>query len=215
MNDLKLFAFRPIIIQQVLDQAGSVLWIEPGYQLLPSSIPKINKAIEAAKKEGIQCWTIDEPTTAMTHPRMFEHFHTSPENYYFHRMIEPSVIVLYNIDKVHTQLMLPWIKCVLTIDCIAPVGAQSYGCRYDKRPLYRYSGCHHYDLSALSIILGYMYNYRSEPYSMDEEYKFFTIIASEEGDDSKSTKNSLEYLGIDPLTRHKSRIRRNKFPMDN
>lgn len=205
VSDLKLFAFRPIIIQQVLNQAGAVLWIDPGYQLTSSTKTKLEKVTDAAKKEGLQCWTIDEPTTAMTHPRMFDYFHTSPENYYFHRMIESSIIVLYNIEKIHTQLMLPWLKCALTTDCIAPIGAQSYGCRFDKRPLYRYSGCHHYDLSALSIILGYMYNYRAEPYSTDGENKFFTMITSDEGDDSKSTKNSLEYTGIDPILRHKAR----------
>ena len=50
--------------------------------------------------------------------------------------------------------MLPWIKCTLTKDCISPFGSQSGGCRFDKKPLYRYSGCHAYDSSALNVALG-------------------------------------------------------------
>ena len=50
--------------------------------------------------------------------------------------------------------MLPWIECTLTKDCIDPFGAQSSGCRFDKKPLYRYSGCHLYDSSALNVALG-------------------------------------------------------------
>lgn len=38
--------------------------------------------------------------------------------------------------------------------CIAPFGAQSGGCRFDKKPLYRYSGCHAYDSAALNLALG-------------------------------------------------------------
>lgn len=52
-----------------------------------------------------------------------------------------------------SEIMLPWIQCALTQDCIIPIGAQSVGCRFDKRPQYRYSGCHGYDQSALNIVL--------------------------------------------------------------
>src|SRR6202043_1746794 len=102
-------------------------------------------------KHGVISWDIDEPTSSWTHPRMFDYFKTSVENYYFQRMILPDHLVIYNTERIHSELMLPWIKCALTIDCIAPLGAQASGCRFDKKPMYRYSGCHHYDASAINI----------------------------------------------------------------
>lgn len=113
----------------------------------------------------------------MTHPKMFEYFQTRVQNFYFHRMIEPNVLIVYNTKKVHNDLMLPWIKCTLIPDCISPIGAQSYGCRFDKKPLFRYSGCHFYDTSALNVVLGLMFDFTHKPYSStDDSDKFFRKI---------------------------------------
>jgi len=180
VNDLKLNAFRPIILQQVLNHAGSVLWLDVHNHLIPSAFSKIKNLMKQAQKDGIICWTINEPTSAMTHPKMFAYFHTSPDRYYFHRMIDSSSFILLNTERIHKELMLPWIQCALTPECIAPIGAQSSGCRFDKKPLYRYSGCHHYDLSALNVLLGLMFNYKSESYSAPVLDKFFKRISEQD-----------------------------------
>lgn len=36
--------------------------------------------------------------------------------------------------------------------------------RYDKKPLFRYSGCHHYDASAFNVALGVMFSYDTRLY---------------------------------------------------
>ena len=36
-----------------------------------------------------------------------------------------------------SELSGPWVKCALISDCIEPVGAQSSGCRMDKKPPFR------------------------------------------------------------------------------
>ena len=59
-----------------------------------------------------------------------------------------------HLTDVKRDLMLPWVQCSLVSECLEPIGAQSTGCRFDKKPQFRYSGCHGYDLSALNIILG-------------------------------------------------------------
>lgn len=177
-------------MQEVLNQAGAALWIDPKYRLTPSASSKTAKIFEEAKKDGIKCWTTVVPTTAMTHPKMFEYFNTSPEDYFFLQMIEPSsLLIIYNTEKIHKEVMLPWVRCALTSDCISPIGAQSSGCRYDKKPLYRYSGCHHYDLSALSILLGSMYNCDHSKYSVDKKDKFYRPILPEELEDVRYEYN--------------------------
>lgn len=44
-------------------------------------------------------------------------------------------------------------------------GAQSGGCRFDKKPQYRYSGCHERDASALSILLGLRSGFEESQYA--------------------------------------------------
>lgn len=45
-------------------------------------------------------------------------------------------------------------------------GAQAEGCRFDKKPQYRYSGCHGQDASALSIILGLRSGFEEAQYAV-------------------------------------------------
>ncbi|RWS32024.1 uncharacterized protein B4U80_11628 [Leptotrombidium deliense] len=180
VNDLNLYAFRPVILQQVLNETGAALWLDPYYYVVPEGITKAKKVISDARKEGIISWTIQQPTTAMTHPGMFDFFRTQREKYFFHRMVEPSSIIIYNTPRIHLQLMLPWVRCALTQDCISPIGAQRFGCRFNKKPMYRYSGCHHYDMSALNVVLGFMFNYSEKAYVAREKEKFFKRISMEE-----------------------------------
>jgi len=104
--------------------------------------------------EGIIGWSSGHPTSSLTHPKMFSYFQTEAENYYFHRMIDPAQLLVCNTNYVHSKVMRPWVACGLIKDCISPFGSQSGGCRFDKKPLYRYSGCHFYDSSALNVALG-------------------------------------------------------------
>jgi len=64
--------------------------------------------------------------------------------------------------------MLPWIKCALVEECISPTGSQNSGgyCS-EKRPRYLYSGCHHYEQSALNLILGKVFDFIESPYTTE------------------------------------------------
>lgn len=177
VSDLKLSAFRPLILQLVLSEFGSAFWLDPNYYPLPNAHQKVQRLARTARREGILSWTIEQPTSSLTHPRMFEYFKTVQNQYYFHRMVRASHLLLYNTARIHDNLMLPWVKCALTHECIAPIGSQSSGCRFDKKPMYRYSGCHDYDTSALNIVLGQMFGFDEKPYSASEDDKFFRVIA--------------------------------------
>lgn len=176
VSNLKIYAYRPIIIQELLRQAGAVLWLEPDYQL--TSAPDPLRVVALALKEGLAApWSPEpQPTSALTHVGMFEYLRASREAFFFHRMVDPSVMLLYDSPQVRGRLMLPWVKCALVAECITPVGSQSTGCRFDKKPLYRYSGCHRYDMSALNVILGLLYENNQQPYVFQDEDHFFRKI---------------------------------------
>ncbi len=102
------------------------------------------------------------PTSSRTHPKMFAKLSVRPgdvENYQFQHMVSLEGFLVYNTRSVHERLMSPWVRCALLPDCLEPIGAQSSGCRYDKKPQYRYSGCHNYDVSALNVVLGQMFRF--------------------------------------------------------
>lgn len=124
VSDLKLSAYRPLIIQSVLDKMGAVIWLEPDLQIIPSALEKVKVAFEESKSRGFYSWTIDQPTSSMTHPRMFEFFGVHPEDFYFHRMVDGNCLIIFNTEKVHLKIMEPWIRCSLTAYCISPIGAQ-------------------------------------------------------------------------------------------
>lgn len=78
--------------------------------------------------------------------------------------------------------MLPWVQCSLTQDCIIPIGAQSEGCKFNKKPQYRYSGCHSYDASALNIVLGLKFKLDESKYTYSGKERLFDTVTLEKAD---------------------------------
>lgn len=178
------------MIQQVLNEAGAVVWMDLNLVVWgPDSAVRFKDAVAAASAgPSVYSWSVEQPTSALTHPGMFPFFQTEKENYFFHRMVDPACLILFNTRPVHQRLMLPWIRCALLSDCISPIGAQSSGCRFDKKPLYRYSGCHFYDMSALNVVLGLMFDFDNKVYAGSDADRFFTKS------DTDSVTNEVEDL---------------------
>lgn len=115
------------------------------------------------------------PVSSLTHKKMFEYFHTDSDNFIFSPMVSGSYLLIVNTENIHKDIMLPWVLCAITRDCIVPIGAQSAGCRFDKKPQYRYSGCHSYDTSALNIVLGLKFKFDYMKYSYDGSKMFMSV----------------------------------------
>ncbi|GFS02048.1 MetK_1 protein [Elysia marginata] len=158
---LNLRSYRPLCIQETLKRFGAVIWVDDG---LYFTSPNLSQAVAGAKDSGIQGWPIKDPTSAFTHPKTFEFFDTDQESYYFQHAVESSHLVLYNSQRLASDVMLPWVKCALVEMCVSPPGAQDSGCNYARKPLFRYTGCHRYDMSALNIILGKVFNFDEGQY---------------------------------------------------
>lgn len=163
--DLSIKSYRPICIQEVLSTYGAVIWADSAEYFQSGNVTQL---LGQARAVGLVAWTVEDPTSAITHPKMFDFFRTKQEMFYFHRAVETTHIVIYNSPSVREQIMLPWVKCALLEDCINPTGAQNVGCNFMRKPLFKYSGCHYYDMSALNIILGVMFEYDERPYTGKE-----------------------------------------------
>lgn len=80
---------------------------------------------------------------------------------------------------------------------MSSAGAQSGGCRFNKKPQYRYSGCHWYDGSALNIVLGLKFGFDEGQYTYRGHEKFFRkvgpdVVAAEmAGLDGNATESTV------------------------
>nr|CAD7204075.1 unnamed protein product [Timema douglasi] len=169
--------FPPHCPQDALNKAGVVLFLECDHRLLSGQLEPLVK--QATEEGGVVSWATYHPTSSLTHPKMFDYFQTTAESFLFLPMVEASALLLVNVEGVHTKIMLPWVQCALTQDCILPIGAQSGGCRFNKKPQYRYSGCHRYDGSALNIVLGLYFGFDEKRYTCKGKERYFRRVAVE------------------------------------
>ena len=143
-KQLHTHAYRPIMIQELLQYSNTILWLQIDQRFQSQNSFK-NFIANHTSKSGISLWTKDNnvPTSSLTHPKMYHYLvkeKKSIENFNFQHMIELSAMLVTNDSDISAKVMKPWILCALIQDCIEPIGAQSTGCRFDKKPKYRYSG---------------------------------------------------------------------------
>ncbi|XP_022918370.1 uncharacterized protein [Onthophagus taurus] len=178
-----LHAYRPLIIQDALQRTGAVFFLECNRRFRKNiSAEKLTKLFETTiKGDGVQAWPMVSkiPVSSVTHKKMFEYFHTDAESFLFVPMMSGEIFLIFNTESNHKQVMLPWVQCAITQDCIIPIGAQSGGCRFDKKPQYRYSGCHSYDTSALNIVLGLRFKLDGSRYCYKGNKMFTTVLLEE------------------------------------
>jgi len=158
------------------------LWTEGKDYFISSDVLPL---LKQAQNYGIVAWIIEsrDSTSAMTHPRMFTYFKTHTSKYYFQHMVGSDHLIIYNTKRIHKEMMLPWVKCALDRECVHPLGAQGVGCDARRKPKYLYMGCHHFEASALNIILGLMFGTEDEV----PTYTSQVMIFGKENDQNNTT----------------------------
>ena len=160
---MKKFGLNFEYNKEVLNEYGAIIWIEPPNVFTSN---KIERFLNKSKENGLLAWPLSQPVSQMTHPSMFKYFNTKQKDYYFVHMLDTSQFILYNNRKIHESLMLPWVKCALKENCIAPAGSKYNGCDFNRKPYFLYSGCHRYEKSAFSIIAALLYNFDQSKYTI-------------------------------------------------
>ncbi|XP_068629702.1 uncharacterized protein [Battus philenor] len=160
VSDESIYAFRPLIIQHALSRTGGVVFCE-GSQRWAGTRAQLAALWARAARSGVLAWPRRAAVTSLTHPRMFAYLRARADDFLFVQMLDAERLL---VAPAAADVMRPWIRCALTLDCIMPIGAQSVGCKFDKKPQYRYSGCHAQDASALSIVLGLRWGFDESRY---------------------------------------------------
>ncbi|CAH0718681.1 unnamed protein product, partial [Brenthis ino] len=170
VSDGSTTAFRPLIIQHALSRVGGVIYCETDQRWAgtPAELAALWARVAGAGgglgAVGVVAWPRRAAVTSLTHPRMFQYLRADADDFLFVQMLDASRLLLAPRPAL-PALMHRWVQCALTLNCIMPIGAQSVGCRFDKKPQYRYSGCHGQDASALSIVLGARAGYEEAQYA--------------------------------------------------
>lgn len=136
-----MHAYRPIVIKDALMRSKTILFMENTmrlngtsrdiYDLLSKlqaknynggSITSTESDQTAPLSSGVLGWS--EPTAVSTrsHPKMFGYFQTKAEEFIFLRMIDLDAIFFSDSKLVNDQILLPWIKCAFTLECLDPIG---------------------------------------------------------------------------------------------
>lgn len=207
--DEHMHAFRPLIIKDALCRSRSILFLENNVRLRRNK-EVYEQLMHAAQASGVLGLTTrPQAVSSRTHPKMFDFFETDADSFFFLPMVSMDMVIFLDTKTVNEKILLPWIRCTLIMECIHPIGeyilhnipnkfkkcqykfmfsylsgAQSGGCRYNKKPQYRYSGCHAYDASAFNIVLGLQWNFDESKYSKNDNSTFFYRETLEE-----ATKN--------------------------
>lgn len=169
--DEKLRLFRPLIIKHALSLFKTILFSSNGVRFRGTSKVFNDLRKKVDNSSHVMSLEIKKlPVTTSTHPKMFEYFDTDADSFLFVRQVTLDAIYFHHSKFLDDNILLPWIKCIFTPQCIQPIGASSNWnhCKFNKKPQYRYSGCHGYDESALNIVLGLAYNFNEAKYSVTD-----------------------------------------------
>ncbi|RUS70206.1 hypothetical protein EGW08_022032 [Elysia chlorotica] len=155
------FAWRPIVLQLLLREFGAVMYIEPTTRFKSPSSPNYLR-LRGSRNYFLWDPLVFQPVVAYTEKDMFEFFQEKRCTFKDCSMLTAEAIALYRTEATWTEIMRPWLKCALNVDCIAPKYAMYSKCFHMRQP--RTTGCHRYDMSALSIIIN-----RAVQYTIDSE----------------------------------------------
>lgn len=115
------------MLQTALNTLGSIIYMDSNVRLNSSDISKY-----LSPKSGILTWPTRHAISSLTHPKMYEYFHASAESFFFLPLIRASHLVISNIKDIRERVMLPWVQCALTRDCISPIGRYTFNLQYSQ-----------------------------------------------------------------------------------
>jgi hypothetical protein len=163
--DEKLHLFRPILIKLALARYQTILFVSNHVRF--RNVSKVLSDIRKRTEDVTSLMIKKLPITSNTHPRMFDFFLSDADSFLFVRQAKLDAVFFHDSRFLEEKILLPWLKCVLTPQCIMPIGANSNSnhCKFNKKPQYRYSGCHGYDESAFNVILSLNFNFNEARYS--------------------------------------------------
>lgn len=122
VSDERMHAFRPLLIKDALNHSKSILFIENNVRIRTLTTEHRAELFHHVNGSGVLGWTTRLAVSSRTHPKMFDYFQTDAENFMFSPMVSMDAVLFVDTELVNEKILLPWIKCTLTLECIHPIG---------------------------------------------------------------------------------------------
>lgn len=123
VSDEHMHAYRPLIIKDALCRSRAILFLENNMRLRPDARDVYAHLMSGARDSGVLGWaTRLQAVSSLTHPKMFKYFETDVESFQFLQMVSLDMAMFVDTPIVNEKILLPWIKCTLTMECIHPIG---------------------------------------------------------------------------------------------
>lgn len=122
VSDERLHAFRPILIKDALNHSKCILFIENNVRIRGLTAEYRTELFHHLNSSGVLGWTTRLAVSSRTHPKMFDYFQTDAENFMFLPVVSMDAVLFVDTELVNEKILLPWIKCTLTLECIHPIG---------------------------------------------------------------------------------------------
>ena len=126
VRNLKNYAWKMLIIQQILSEFDGVMWFDAPIKFQDNKISVIMEQL-VRNNLGFLFYirTAIHSIISATHPGMMKHFPLKKEAA-SKNMLEGGAVIVINKDEVQKHIMKWLMICVLKKDCIAPPGSKSH-----------------------------------------------------------------------------------------
>lgn len=121
VSDQRMHAYRPIVIKDALMRSKSILFAENNMRIRGTS-RELHDLQNKVSQSGVLGWNTPTAVSTRTHPKMFEYFQTNADDFIFLRMVDLDTVLFMDTVLVKEKILLPWIKCALTLECLDPIG---------------------------------------------------------------------------------------------
>ena len=170
VRNLHTYAFKILIIQQVMAEFDGVMWFDASVKFLANTDHVLKRMTRV--KSGILFYagTTGHSILAATNPGMLKYFPMTTADAVTD-MFQASAMIILNTEDVQKHIMKWLCVCAFKQECIAPPGSQLY-CGPSVWQRYKYAGCHRFDQALVNILAKNLYGTEKDKYSLSEGENF-------------------------------------------
>ncbi|KAK3582665.1 hypothetical protein CHS0354_031077 [Potamilus streckersoni] len=152
VKNLQGYAWKPLIIQTILNEYGYVLWLDTSIRFIKTSL--FQDLMRNVDRYGVASFDFNYTIGDHIDPESLEFLGEDP--CLFANISEPSGggVIIRRSNFTLEYIMRPWVSCALSFGCMVNDRSGKLGGCPDKPSL---GSCHRFDQSVLGIILWRLY----------------------------------------------------------